>query len=333
MKLSRRTRLNSGLCACALAGSFLLAAPVSAADDGALATVASAVAHADSASTTSVEQRVRAELRAIVSELIESGAFGAQQPQSIALDVATPAERVSNLGLLLDSAHGGADGLQVLGVTPGSAAERMGVRAGDRLLALNGAPLTGAAAAEDVRAALAGLPDGSALHFDVRRDGQPRQVEGTLASVYLPPMRLTIGQGVAMVAAQDAPRHAAAGSDGCGRISDFDVAPRQQHLHAAKIISIDGVSPGPSGARSYRVGVGPHTLKVSERIESRYLSFNDRQRNSGTSSDHYKLLQVDVAPDTTTLIAARLNEDRRDQWQHGAYWDPVAWKQVDEACR
>src|SRR6185312_13553146 len=112
-----------------------------------------------------------------------------------------------------------------------------------------------------------------------------------------PPMRLTIGQGVAMAAAQDVPRRAAAGNDdGCGRISDFDVAPRQQHLHAAKIISIDGVSPGPSGARSYRVGAGPHTLKVSEQIESRYLSFNDRQRNGGTSSDHYKMLQVDVAP-------------------------------------
>jgi hypothetical protein len=122
-------------------------------------------------------------------------------------------------------------------------------------------------------------------------------------------------------------------AQGCGRISDFDVAPRQDHLHAAKIISIDGVAPGPTGSRSYRVDAGRHVVKVAEQIENRYLSFNDRARNSGLATDRYKTLDVDVAPDTTTLIAARLNEDKRDESRNGAYWDPIAWKQSTESCR
>jgi hypothetical protein len=316
----------------AVAASLLLATSASA---GGIATsIAGAGAHAQASAAVSVEQRVRAELRAVMTDLIESGAFGAGSPQGISLDVAAPAERVSNLGLLLDSGHGGADGLPVLGVTPGSAAERMGLRAGDRLLALNDVALTGPDAAASLRRTVDGLPDGSPLRFDLRRDGRPGHASGALASVYLPPMRLVVGDGVASAsAAQGAAPTAAVAIAGCGRISDFDVAPRQQQLHAAKIISIDGVTPGPSGARSYRVGAGRHAVKVSEQIESRYLSFNDRQRNSGVSSDRYKTLEVDVEPDTTVLIAAHLDEDRRDQWQHGAYWEPVAWKQVAEPCR
>jgi hypothetical protein len=122
-------------------------------------------------------------------------------------------------------------------------------------------------------------------------------------------------------------------AQGCGRISDFDVAPRQKSLHAAKIIAIDGAVPGPQGSRSYRVSAGAHTLTIGERIESRYLSMNDIARNTGSTP--YKKLVVDVPPNTLTLIAARLNEDnnRGGKWQNGAYWDPVAWQQTAENCR
>ena len=47
----------------------------------------------------------------------------------------------------------------------------------------------------------------------------------------------------------------------------------------------------------------------------------------------YKTLTIDVAPDTTYLVAARLNEDQRDNPANGAYWDPVVWKEVAETCR
>ncbi|MEO6687911.1 MAG: PDZ domain-containing protein [Dokdonella sp.] len=329
--MSNEIRTGVPLRATALAHAFACAlvcmiSGAALADDAIpLATVTS---HGAASTGASVDQRVRAQLRAVMTELVETGAFGGQAPQQISLAVDTPAERVSNLGLLVDSAHEYRDGLHVFGVTPGGGAERIGVRAGDVLVALNGNSLTDKAdAAAELRHSVGALPDGSPLAFNILRDGRAVALSGALSSVYLPPMRLMIGTS-ALLATNVAGD--ASDASGCGRITEFDVAPRQQHLHAAKIISIDGVAPGPSGSMSYRVKAGPHVLKVSEGIENRYLSFGSRM-HSATAV--YKSLTVNVAPDTTVLIAARLNEDKRNDPKDGAFWDPIAWKQVAEPCR
>jgi membrane-associated protease RseP (regulator of RpoE activity) len=337
----RKTNPSGSAAACALAVAVSCAIAGFAHAQGVqVADSASAALRGSQNAGAGVEERLREELRVVMSELIETGAFGDKPSQQIALAVDTPAQRVSNLGLLIDSAHASGDGVHVLGVTPGGSAERMGLRGGDVLVALNGASLaSGGDAAKVLRQTVDGLPNGSALAFDVQRNGHAQAVSGTLASIYLPPMRLTVGAGTAVASASNDATGAAslaptpAAAQGCGRISDFDVGPRQQQLHGAKIISIDGALPGPGNTKSYRVDAGTHVLEVSEHIESRYLSFNDRLRNSGNSDNRYKKLTVDVAPNTTILIAARLNNDKLTVWKDAAYWDPVAWKQVDEACR
>jgi membrane-associated protease RseP (regulator of RpoE activity) len=299
-------------------------------------TVALAIAGGVQAADASVEQRVSAELSAIMAELIETGAFGSQPSERIALAVDTPARRVSDLGLLVDSSRHSDDGLHVLAVTPNGNAERIGLRAGDIVVALNGTSLTGADSAGRLRQQVEALPDGGALAFRVNRAGSSHTLNGNLSSVYLPAMHLTIGGGAPRVAATASVTSADVATSmaaGCGRISDFDVAPRQQQLHAARIISIDGATPGPGGSHSFRVEPGTHSVKVAEDIESRYLSFSDRARNAGLSSDRYKTLLVEVAPDTTTFIAARINDEHRTDPRNGAYWDPIAWKQTAEVCR
>jgi hypothetical protein len=175
---------------------------------------------------------------------------------------------------------------------------------------------------------------------------------GASASMYLPAMHLSIGTGTALAsnsaagasaasaspaAASAAPQENAYGTglnsaEGCGRISAFDVAPRQQQLHAATLIAIDGVTPGPFGAKAYPVKPGRHVVKVGERIESRYISFPQAQRNAPLYGG-YKSVTVEVEPNMTYLIAAHLNEDQRNNPINGAYWDPVMWKQVAESCR
>lgn len=290
----------------------------------------SGLAQAGSAGAN-VEQRLRGELDAIMTELIQSGAFDGQG----SLEVGTPARRVADLGLLVDSAHADGRGLRVLAVTPGGGAERIGLRAGDTLLALNGTSLARADGGATLRDTVDALPDGGTLAFYVQRDGDAQTLSGPLRRIELPPMRLTVGAGTQLAAAAGQEHGTVAGNDaqgGCGRISDFDTSPRQQQLHAAKIISIDGNTPGPDGAKSYRVSAGTHAVKVAEDIESRYLSFSDRARASGPSTRRYKTLSVDVAPGTTTLIAARLVLEQRNNPTDGAYWEPVAWKQVEEAC-
>lgn len=331
---------------CALMIALALAAGVAgtAQAEEAVSTGALAAASGTALNLT-VEQRLKEDLRVVMLDLIQSGAFGDTDPQRIALDMDEPAQRVGNLGVLVDSASAerARDGLHVLAITPGSAAERMGLRTGDVLLAVNGTPLVDrgsdasgrAAAASDLRRAVDAQRDGDALDLGIRRDGQTRQVSGRLTSVYLPAMHLTVGDGIAVASASPRAgagvRESADPASGCGRISVFDVAPRQQGLHAATLVAIDGKLPGPSTSDVFRVSAGAHTLTVGESIESRYLSFNDRQRNAG--NDHYKSLTIDVEPDTTYFLAARLNEDKRNEWKDGAYWDPVIWKQSTMACR
>jgi hypothetical protein len=293
------------------------------------AATAGAMLGTEAGASTGVEQRVRAELRAVMTELIESGAFGSAGAANIHLDIDTPAQRVSNLGVLVDSSRKDRDGLHVLAITPGGAAEKMGVRSGDVLVAINGRSLAESdSAATLLRSTVEALPNGGALGFDVRRDTRLISLSGTLSSIHLPAMHLTIGNGE-----QVATAGGSSAASACGRISDFDVAPHQQGLHAAKIISIDGATPGPQGSHSFRVAAGRHTVKVAELIDSRYLPFNDRLRNAGPSASHYKTIEVDVAPDTTSLIAAHLEDDKRAEWKDGAYWSPVAWKQISEGCR
>jgi S1-C subfamily serine protease len=78
------------------------------------------------------------------------------------------------LGILVDD-RGGPDGLEVVGVTPEGGAERAGIRAGDRLVAVNGVALDGDAE----RPPLARLGDalgsaavGEAVTVTFVRDGQ-----------------------------------------------------------------------------------------------------------------------------------------------------------------
>lgn len=306
--------------AAAIGGALAIPTNVSASDEAAV--------H----DRTAVSQRVRDELRVVMAELVESGAFGDQPQQGLAFTVDTPAQQVNDLGLLVTEAGHDKRGVRVLAVTPGSNAERMGLHAGDELLALNDVDLGDGSTS--LRRALDGLPNGSRLSLRVRRDGQVREFSGTSSSIYLPAMRLIVGDAPQVAASETTARSEAsatpAATQSCGRISDLDVAPRQQNLHGATIITIDGNLPGASGSHSYRVAPGPHVLQVSERIENRYLTFNDRLRNS---SNRYKTLKVDVQPGVTTLIAARLDPDKSNVWQNGAYWEPVAWKQVDEPCR
>ena len=329
-----------------LAASFAAAAAptFAAGQQQAAIDVSTVAAHANATvAGLPVEQRLREELNVVMMDLIQSGAFGNTAPQQIAIDIDSPPQKVSNLGLLVDSKGGAGDGLHVLAVTPGGNAERMGLRAGDVIVALNGTQLSSTDGAATLRNTVDALPDGSRLDFNVRRDGRATTVGGAATSMYLPAMHLSVGSGTALAsnAGEQGARGSAPGaygngpadtSQGCGRINDFDVAPRGQGLHKATIIAIDNHAPGPHGSQSYQVSAGPHTLKVAENIEERYFSFNSRQRNSQVGGG-YKTIEVNVAPDTTYLVAARLNEDKRDNPAFGAYWDPVVWKEVPETCR
>ncbi|HVF35815.1 MAG TPA: PDZ domain-containing protein [Candidatus Saccharimonadia bacterium] len=290
------------------------------------------------------EAMLRREVQDAVARVIEAGAFGDTAAEQIALSVAVPAERVVNVGLLVDSRSAAEQGLPVLGTLAGGDAQRLGLRAGDVLTSINGKPLAGLGRAGDgtalavarVRAEVEALDEGGTLALTVLRDGRTLELARDVTPRFIPAMRLELGEGklVASNAPVAAARSVAAAvpastEHGCGRISVFHVAPRSQDLYAAKILAIDGEIPGTARQDTYRVAPGPHEVEVAEQIDDQDLpgTYTRARRHKS------KVFTIDVRPHTTYLVASHLNEGRERDIIRNGYWDPVVWKEIDEACR
>jgi len=93
---------------------------------------------------------------------------------------------------------------------------------------------------------------------------------------------------------------------------------------------LDGSTPGPSGTASFRVAPGEHRLLVAENIPTQALGVGEIATRRRQTS---KALTVVVHPGQTALVAAQLHLDKTTDLSHGAYWDPVVWKEIAEACR
>jgi hypothetical protein len=297
-------------------------------------------AHAENAAARgAAEQRLRQDMQALLAHMAASGALG-QHPEDLHVRLEQPAQRVSDLGVLIDStsAERARDGLRVLGTAPGSTAERLGLRPGDVLVAVNGTSLRNlgadtdgrALAATTLKSAVDGLPDAAPLLLDVEREGNLLALNAPVHSVLLPAMSIEVG-AAATAAAAEPPSANTAASAGCGRISTFDVAPPSAQQYHATIILLDGTSPGPSGHQTYRVSAGEHNLLVAEDIPTNFMGAGPigtwRTRNHS-----YKPLTITVKPGTTAMVAAQLHTDKVGEISHGGYWDPVMWREVPEDC-
>lgn len=293
------------------------------------------------ATAASPEQLLRDELKTVLVKMIDSGAFGATAPERIALSLSLPAERYVNLGLLIDTRPATRAGVPVLGTLPGGGAQRLGVRAGDVITAVNGKSLAGGGfdprAVAMLKQEVDALREGGAIDLALLRDGNPLTLAGEIKAQFLPAVRLELGEG-ALVASTGAvaaagtlatPVAAAYHGGPCGRISVFHAAPRSRQLYAAKIISLDGEIPGPNTQDTYRVAPGHHLLEVAEQINDTDLP----QVYSRARRHKYKTLAIDVRAGTTYLVASQLNLDHQRDVPRGGYWDPVVWKEIAEACR
>ena len=288
-------------------------------------------------------ETLRSEMQATVGRMIESGAFGAQSPESISMSLDLPAEQIVNVGVLVDPRAAAKDGVPVLGTVPGGDAQSVGLRAGDFVRSINGESLLALGVESDgtsravavLKREIAALSDGDRLTFEVARGTDFVKLSGVVAADFIPAMRIAIGEPalVASTAPMALPRAAAgavaAQSGSCGRISTFHIAPRSQRLYKARVLSIDGEIPGPADQDTYRVPVGTHVIEIAEIIDSEDLpAARWRQRR-----DTEQLLEIDVRPDTTYTLAAHLVDPNARDFARGGYWKPVVWKETTERCR
>ena len=116
--------------------------------------------------------------RTVMEQLINNGKVRRGQLGVTVLKI--PSEQASELGVTQGP------GVVVYGVQSGSGADRAGIRRGDVLTALNGAPITDP---NTFRNAIAGTQPGTEVTLTIKRGGAERQVRATLGEFTPQPER------------------------------------------------------------------------------------------------------------------------------------------------
>ena len=287
----------------------------------------------DTAAPQDTSAVLRSELKELLTRLAASGTLdGGGTEGTVA--VSAPPVRVVTLGAVLDTAGSGRDGVAVLAVTPGGNAAALGLRSGDVVRSVNNeslAGLPGNEAAARLRKAVESA--NGHVRLDVVRVGKTVALDGAMKPVLVPGYRFELAGGAApglnagIAAATLATGQDGGGASGCGRISQFPIAPRSQKLYGVKILLIDGKNPGPYSQQNFKVPVGPHTVTLSENIDYRDLPIVHNRERRGSE----KTIKVEVKPDTTTIMAARLSDASAASGR--GYWEPAVWKDIHEPCR
>lgn len=244
-------------------------------------------------------------------QVVESVAAGALQAGS------PSAQARYELGAVVDVRQASANGVTILAVTPGGAADRLGLRAGDRLRAVNGRRLDNTSKpSSTLESAL--QEDNGALRVEAVRNGKTLALSGRAD------------------AANPEPRE---GAQSCGYVSTrAGVVPRSKGVFEAEITQIDGRSTPLQPTNRHRVGTGKHVLVVREFIDPARLNSAQLQQIAKMKkfalARAYKSLVIDVEPGISYRIGARLLKDKLDTQsiRDNAYWEPVIWEKVPQAC-
>lgn len=175
------------------------------------------------------------------------------------------------LGAVVDVRRPSDAGLRVLAVSPGGAADRIGMRAGDLLQEINGQPLAGVPRPAP---ALAQSLDAGAGTLEVLlvRAGE----------------RLTL-TGPADIRGRD--------GGACGQITAlFDGLQVPAILRKVDITQIEGRAPSPAATSKYALPAGPRVVIVREHLP--------QPASRPLSTFASKAFVIDVAADTTHYIGA-----------------------------
>lgn len=258
-----------------------------------------------------------------LAQLGEGNALGrSDRPVAIS----RPASVRYELGAVVDTPAGATSGLRVLAVTPGLAAQRLGLKPGDTLLALNGVRFEqGARSTTRLQHALAAA--NGALQAQWVRDGRTYAARGQADVTAVPAYRLVVGE--TPVAGR------------CGFVSTrLSVPPLSKDIHDAVITRIDGRStPLLHTPNRHRLASGRHVLVVAEAIRREHLGTavtrKIAQMHRARDADAYKTLVVDIKPGMKYMIGARLLTDRLDPSgiASNSYWEPVIYSERPEGCR
>ncbi|PPJ43426.1 MULTISPECIES: PDZ domain-containing protein [unclassified Pseudoxanthomonas] len=234
-----------------------------------------------------------------------------------------PAQVRYELGAVIDVRSAQRAGLPVLALTPDGPAARLGLKVGDRLVGLNGVRLDGATPPAPLLEQAMQRGEGR-VAAEVLRGGTALKLNGIAGVVAVPAYRIEIGTQA---------------KGACGFVTTHGgVVPKSRDVFHADITTIDGRSTPLQPANRHRLAVGQHVLVVREFIDTHRLNsaqlFQINKMKRFEMAKAYKPLVVDVKPNMSYRIGARLLRDKLDtqSLRDNAYWEPVVWEEVAERC-
>ncbi len=185
--------------------------------------------------------------RAIDKVLIN--ALSGQLPATQPLLIERPERQRIELGAVVDVRKADATGLPVLAVTPDSAAARLGLRVGDRLLAINDQAVTTQLDPGPVLLAAVAAGDGE-LTLVVRRGDEQLSLKGPADLVSIPAYTLTIQPSMTQALS------------GCGMVSGGARIGIKEDVRKVEIVKIDGETADTNVLGRVRLPAGPHRLTL-----------------------------------------------------------------------
>lgn len=229
---------------------------------------------------------------------------------------AMPLNARYELGAVVDVRQANRNGVTILAITPGGAADRIGLRAGDQLRSVNGRRFDhNSRPSSTLDSAL--QEKNGALEVEAMRNGKMLVLSGRA----------------------DAAPTLPAAKNACGYVTaQAGIVPRTQNIFRSEITQIDGTSTPLQPIYRHRVGAGKHVLVVREFIDESRLNsaqiLQIQKMKRLAFARAYKSIVVDVEPGMSYRIGARLVKDRLDTQsiRDNAYWEPVVWEKLPEAC-
>ncbi len=221
------------------------------------------------------------------------------------------------LGAVVDVRQANRNGVTVLAITPGGAAERMGLQPGDQLRAINGRRLDDTAKPAATFDSALQESEG-ALQLEVVRAGKQLRVSGRT----------------------DLVAHATSGiAQSCGYVTAQEgTVPESKGIFRVEITQVEGRSTPLAPTNRHRVAAGKRVLVVSELISHTRLNsaqlLQIKKMKKFAFARAYKSMVLDVKPGMSYRIGARLIKDKLDtkSIRDNAYWEPVVWEAVPQAC-
>lgn len=247
------------------------------------------------------------------------------------------------LGAILNANHDAdvdARGLEVLAVTPGLLADRLGLRPGDRIIRINRLDLLNRGADEATRSrayrqflqTFSELAPGAALELQVRRQGQTQTLRGRISEQRLPRVRLEIlsdSQPQSSATAEDESSRSQPPAPGCGSVNARQPTPHADDIFPVVITGIN--SPANDLRQRDVVYLTPGTYRV--RLLDFIPHYELRSKHTRFArSRPSRELTVTVEDGQVYYLGAKLLYTISEQADHDDYWQPVVWKSEALTC-